>query len=117
MDDTDTPEAGRRLAADYLRLVEAGDDTAAAGLIAGVTDVRAMAFLGAGLTALTRTSARQLSPAQRAQANGRHMRLIAARDAARRDPTGLRSWLEKTAAEAVFVQQMLATARARAASA
>ncbi len=124
--------AGHRVAAEYLRLLStatrpttrapspdapheggtAGVE-AAAELLAGVTDVRAMAFVGAAFTALSRSGARRLSPAQRAQATGRHMRITAQRDAARRDPEALRGWLLAVAGEAALVQHMLHLAEVR----
>lgn len=110
----DGAQEGRRRAHTYLTLLAAGDDEAAARLLAQTTGLHAMTYLGAAFTATSRRGARGLSPAQRAQATGRHMRISALRDGAHRNPEALRTWLEASAREAAFVQQMQ-TAAARAA--
>ena len=110
-----TAEDGRRRAEQYLRLVAAGEQSAADELLAGVTDLAELTYLGAAFTAISRSGARTLSPAHRAQATGRHMRLTALRDSAKRDPAALRTWLAALAGEAVFVRGMLDVAAARAA--
>lgn len=109
----DPSGAGHRRAADYLALAAAGDPVAAGRLLAETTGLPAMTYLGAAFTAISRRGARRLSPAQRAQAAGRHMRITALRDGARRNPEALRSWLVAVAGEAAFVQQLNALADAR----
>ncbi len=109
-----TAEDGRRRAQQYLVLVAAGEQAAADELLAGTTELADMTYLGAAFTAISRSGARTLSPAHRAQATGRHMRITALRDAARRDPAELRAWLAALAGEAVFVRGMLDVAAGRA---
>ncbi|SDO53738.1 hypothetical protein SAMN05660199_02103 [Klenkia soli] len=111
-----TAQDGHRRAAEYLALVAAGDQVAADRLLAGTTELADMTYLGAAFTAISRSGARTLSPAHRAQATGRHMRITALRDAARRDPEALRAWLAALAGEAVFVSGLLDVAAARAAA-
>lgn len=89
---------GRRRAEEFLTLLD-GDDDAAAALLAGLTEVRDLVFLGAGLTAIARAESRTLPPAQRAQANTRQVRLGELRDANRNDPDGLRAWLRRAGEE------------------
>ena len=104
-----SPEAdGRRRAEQFLRLL-AQDEVAAEGLLAGLTEMRDLVFLGAGLTALARAEARDLPPAQRAQANGRQARLSQLRDANRDDADGLRIWLRRAGDEVLFVRSLLGT--------
>lgn len=106
------PEAdGRRRAEQFIRLL-AEDGAASEKLLAGLTDLRELAFLGAGLTALARTESRELPPAQRAQASTRQVRLGTLRDANREDVAGLRSWLRQAGEEVLFVRTLLGTARA-----
>ncbi|MCO7222453.1 hypothetical protein NH342_21915, partial [Klenkia sp. PcliD-1-E] len=81
-----TAEQGRRRAEEYLALVAQGRRGDADAVLAAAGDLASITYLAAGFTALSRSGARELSPAQRAQATGRHMRLAAQRDAARRDP-------------------------------
>ncbi len=57
---------GRRRADELQALLAADDTTAAERLLAGVTEVRDLVFVGAGLTAIARTESRTLPPAQRA---------------------------------------------------
>jgi len=105
---------GSRRAGELLQLV-GQDDAAAERLLSGLTDLRALVFLGAGLTAIARSEARLLPPAQRAQANTRQMNLAAVRDAARTDPAGLRLWLRRAAEEVLFLRSLQAAAEERAA--
>lgn len=108
------PEAdGRRRAEQFLRLL-AENGAASEQLLAGLTDVRDLVFLGAGLTALARTESRDLPPAQRAQASTRQVRLGNLRDANRDDVAGLRTWLRQAGEEVLFVRTLLGTARAAA---
>ena len=108
------PEAdGRRRAEQFLRLL-AEDGAASEQLLAGLTDLRDLAFLGAGLTALARCESRGLPPAQRAQASARQIRLGTLRDANRDDAAGLRTWLRQAGEEVLFVWALLGTARAAA---
>ena len=105
-----TPEEGRRRADELLRLLTADDDAAAGRLLAGLPDVRDLVFVGAALTATARAEGRQLPPAQRAQASTRQMHLGQLRDANRRDPDGLRTWLRRSAEEVLFLRELRATA-------
>lgn len=89
---------GRRRAEEFLALLD-GDQAAADGLLDGLSDVRDLVFLGAGLTAIARSESRSLPPAQRAQANTRQVRLGMLRDAHRADPAGLRTWLRRAGEE------------------
>jgi hypothetical protein len=100
---------GRRRADEFLALL-GSDDDAATALLAGLTDVRDLVFLGAGLTAIARSEARHLPPAQRAQANTRQERLGFLRDANRSDPEGLRTWLRRSAEEIVLIRTQRAVA-------
>jgi hypothetical protein len=122
-----TADEGRRRAEQYLSLVASGEQDAADALLAGTTELADMTYLGAAFTAISRSGARTLSPAHRAQATGRHMRIAALRDAGRvaahggttapRDPAELRPWLAALAGEAVFVRGLLDVAAERAAAA
>jgi hypothetical protein len=101
--------AGHRRAEHLIRLL-AEDDTAADALLAGLTDVRELVFVGAGLTAIARSEGRRLPPAQRAQASTRQLRLGQLRDAQRGDPDGLRTWLRRAAEEILFLRSLQAAA-------
>jgi hypothetical protein len=105
----DPAAEGRRRADEYLTLLGTDDDAAAA-LLADLSDVRDLVFLGAGLTAVARAEARFLPPAQRAQANTRQERLGIVRDANRDDPEGLRTWLRQAGEEIALIrsQQVIA---------
>jgi hypothetical protein len=100
---------GRRRAAQFLTLLTA-DDAAAGELLDGLSEVRDLVFLGAGLTAVARAESRFLPPAQRAQANTRQLRLGQLRDANRSDPEGLRTWLRRAGEEILLIrsQQQIA---------
>jgi hypothetical protein len=108
---TEAQARGRARADEYLRLLTA-DPAAADELLTGLADVRDLAFLGAGLTAVSRAVARTLPPAQRAQANSRQVRLGQQRDRARGDLEAMRGWLRRSGEEALLVRR-LADAAAR----
>ena len=105
----DDAAEGRRRAEELVRLL-ADDDAAADALLAGLTDLRELVFVGAGLTAIARTEGRRLPPAQRAQASTRQLRLAQLRDAQRGDPEGLRSWLRRAGEEILLIRSLQATA-------
>jgi hypothetical protein len=105
----DQAAEGRRRADEYLTLLGTDDDAAAA-LLAGLSDVRDLVFLGAGLTAVARAEARFLPPAQRAQANTRQERLAIVRDANRANPEGLRTWLRQAGEEIALIRSQRAIA-------
>jgi hypothetical protein len=107
---TDPHAAGRRTAEELVRLVDAGDTAGAESLLAGLTGIRELVFVGAGLTAVARAEGRLLPPAQRAQASTRQLRLGALRDANRDDPEGLRGWLVRAAEEIVLIRTQRAKA-------
>ena len=86
------------------------DDAAAAGLLEGIDEVRDLVFLGAGLTAVARSEARSLPPAQRAQANTRQLRLGELRDANRSNPEGLRTWVRRAGEEILLIRSQQAIA-------
>jgi hypothetical protein len=105
----DPASEGRDRATEFLRLLDAGDP-AADDLLAGLTEVRELVFLGAALTGIARTEGRQLPPAQRAQASTRQLRLGQLRDAHRADPEGLRTWLRRAGEEILFLRSLRAAA-------
>jgi hypothetical protein len=105
----DQAAEGRRRADEYLTLLGTDDDAAAA-LLAGLSDVRDLVFLGAGLTSVARAEARFLPPAQRAQANTRQERLGIVRDANRANPEGLRTWLRQAGEEIALIRSQQAIA-------
>ena len=109
MSSPDPAAEGRRRADQYLTLLRT-DDAAAAALLADLSDVRDLVFLGAGLTAVARAEARALPPAQRAQANTRQERLGIVRDANRSDPAGLRTWLRLAGEEIALIRSQRALA-------
>jgi hypothetical protein len=94
---------GRRRAAQFLTLLTADDD-AAGELLDGLSEVRELVFLGAGLTAVARAEARFLPPAQRAQASTRQLRLGDMRDAGRSNPENLRAWLRRAGEEILLIR-------------
>ena len=100
---------GRRRAEELLTLLGTDDD-GADRLLAGVTGIRDLVFVGAGLTAVARAEARSLPPAQRAQANTRQLRLGILRDANRDDPAGLRIWLRRAGEEILLIRSQQALA-------
>jgi hypothetical protein len=100
---------GARRADEFLTLLTA-DDPAAGDLLDDLDDVRDLVFLGAGLTAVARSEARTLPPAQRAQANTRQLRLGMLRDANRDNPEGLRTWLRRAGEEILLIRSQQAIA-------
>lgn len=103
MTSPDPAADGRRRADEFLTLL-GEDDDAAAAVLGGVTEIRDLVFLGAGLTAIARAEARSLPPAQRAQANTRQERLGFVRDANRSNPEGLRTWLRQAGEEILLIR-------------
>ena len=117
----DDATAGRDRADELLRLLAdapsdgpsdgtAGGGAAAEAMLEELTDLRELAFLGAGLTAIARAEGRRLPPAQRAQAASRQVHLAAMRDRSRTDPAGLRSWLRRAAEEVQLLRLLRAAA-------
>ncbi len=106
------PQAeGRRRAEDLLALLGGGDDAAADRLLAELTDIRDLVFVGAGLTTIARAEGRALPTAQRAQASSRQVRLAELRDtgrveARRGDVEGLRTWLRRSGEEILFIRSL-----------
>ncbi len=109
MTPSDRLTAGARRADQFLRLLST-DEAAAGALLDGLTDLRDLVFLGAGLTAVARSEARSLPPAQRAQANTRQLRLGVLRDANRSNPEGLRTWLRRAGEEILLIRSQQAIA-------
>ncbi len=109
MTSPDPQAEGARRAVQFLTLLST-DDAAAGELLESVTEVRDLVFLGAGLTAVARSEARSLPPAQRAQANTRQLRLSMLRDAHRSDPEGLRTWLRRAGEEILLIRSQQAIA-------
>ncbi|MCW2578403.1 MAG: uncharacterized protein JWR82_4 [Blastococcus sp.] len=107
---------GARHAAELLRLLTDGDADGAERLLDRLTEVRDLAFAGAGLTSVARSEARSLPPAQRAQANTRQLRLGIVRDASRDNPEGLRRWLRSAAEEILLIRSQQAVADSVAAA-
>jgi hypothetical protein len=105
----DPAAAGRRRAAELLTHL-ADDDPAADALLEGISDIRDLVFVGAGLTAVARSEVRGLPPAQRAQANTRQLRLGVLRDANRSNPEGLRIWLRRAGEEVLLIRSQQAIA-------
>jgi hypothetical protein len=110
MTSPDPAAEGRRRAEEYLELVAQDDDGAAAALLADLSDVRDLVFLGAGLTAIARVEGRRLPTPQRAQASTRQVHLGQFRDSRRGDPDGLRDWLRRSADEILFIRSLRAAA-------
>jgi hypothetical protein len=104
------PAADGHRRADELLALFARDDDAADTLLDGLTDIRDLVFVGAGLTAIARAEARSLPPAQRAQANTRQTRLGLLRDANRSNPEGLRTWLRRAGEEIQLIRSQQAVA-------
>lgn len=109
---TDPASDGARRAEHLLRLLTDGDHDGADRFLEELSDVRDLVFVGAGLTAVARSEARSLPPAQRAQANTRQLRLGVLRDANRDDPDGLRIWLRRAAEEILLIRSQQAIADA-----
>lgn len=106
----DPAAEGRRRADEFLTLL-AADDPAADTLLEGLTEVRDLVFLGAGLTAIARAEGRALPTAQRAQASTRQTNLGQLRDRSRGDVDGLRGWLRKSGEEILFIRSLHAAAQ------
>jgi hypothetical protein len=109
MDSRDPLVEGARRADEFLTLMTT-DDAAAGDLLDSLVDVRELVFVGAGLTAVARSEARNLPPAQRAQANTRQLRLGVLRDANRGNPAGLRTWLRRAGEEILLIRSQQAVA-------
>jgi hypothetical protein len=108
---TPDDDAGQgRLRAEELVRLLAQDPAAAEALLAGLTGIRELTFVGAGLTAIARAEGRRLPPAQRTQASTRQMRLGELRDAQRGDVEGLRTWLRRAGEEILFIRSLQAAA-------
>lgn len=105
----DSAAEGRRRADEFLTLLAAGDPAADA-LLEGLTEIRDLVFLGAGLTAIARGEGRALPTAQRAQASTRQVALGAQRDSSRTDVAGLRLWLRASGEEILFIRSLAAAA-------
>ena len=101
-------EGARR--ADHFLTLLGTDDAAAGDLLDSIPEVRDLVFLGAGLTAVARSEARFLPPAQRAQANTRQLQLGVLRDANRSSPEGLRTWLRRSGEEILLIRAQQAVA-------
>ncbi|SDF17487.1 hypothetical protein SAMN05660662_1188 [Blastococcus aurantiacus] len=110
MTSADPAAEGRRRADEFLTLLTA-EDRAADTLLEGLTEVRDLVFLGAGLTAIARAEGRALPTAQRAQASTRQTNLGQLRDRSRGDVDGLRAWLRKSGEEILFIRSLHATAQ------
>ena len=106
----DAAAEGRQRAEELLALLTAGEDTAVDRLLGGVTDIRSLVFVGAGLTAIARSEGRALPTAQRAQASSRQLLLGRLRDSSRDDPEGLRTWLRRSGEEILFIRSLHAAA-------
>jgi hypothetical protein len=104
--DPDPQAAGRRTADELVRRLTDDDSAGADELLAGITEIRDLVFVGAGLTAIARADGRQLPPAQRAQASTRQLNLGQLRDRHRNDPDGLRAWLRRSAEEVLFLRAL-----------
>lgn len=109
MTSPDPQAEGAARAARFLELLTT-DETAATELLEGLSEIRDLVFVGAGLTAVARTEARTLPPAQRAQASTRQLHLGALRDANRSNPEGLRTWLRKAGEEILLIRSQQAIA-------
>ena len=111
---SDSPaDAGARLATQYVELIRAERTADAEQLLAGLSDVREIAFVGAALTTTGRRTGRTLPTAMRAQSSSRQVLLGQLRDRNRGDAEGLRSWVRKAAEEVVLVEQYAEAARRR----
>ena len=111
MTSPDPAAEGRRRADEFLSLL-AAEDPAADALLEGLTEIREVVFLGAGLTVIARAEGRALPTAQRAQASTRQVNLGQLRDRSRGDVDGLRGWLRKSGA-ALIGRTGTAAGRAR----
>ncbi len=110
----DPAAEGRRRADEFLTLL-AADDPAADALLEGLTEIRDVVFVGAGLTAIARAEGRALPTAQRAQASTRQVNLGTQRDRSRTDVAGLRAWVRSSGEEILFLRSLhAAVARTQA---
>jgi hypothetical protein len=108
---TQDPAAeGRQRADELLAFLTAADDAAVDRLLDGLTDVRQLVFVGAGLTAIARAEGRALPTAQRTQASSRQLRLGQLRDSSRGDLEGLRVWLRRAGEEILLIRSLHAAA-------
>ena len=105
----DPAAEGRRRADEFLTLLTA-DGPAADALLEGLTEIRDLVFLGAGLTVIARAEGRALPTAQRAQASTRQVNLGQLRDRSRTDIDGLRVWLRASGEEILFLRSLAAAA-------
>ena len=105
MTNDDSAAEGRRRADELLTLL-AADDPGADALLEGLTEIRDVAFLGAGLTEIARAEGRALPTAQRAQASTRQVTLGAQRDRSRSDIAGLRTWLRASGEEILYLRSL-----------
>ena len=110
MTSADPAAEGRRRADEFLALLTA-EDPAADALLEGLTEVRELVFLGAGLTAVARAEGRALPTAQRAQASTRQVVIGQLRDRSRGDVDGLRAWLRRSGEEILFIRSLHAAAQ------
>ena len=110
MTSADPAAEGRRRADEFLTLLTA-EDPAADALLEGLTEIRDVVFVGAGLTAIARAEGRALPTAQRAQASPRQANLGQLRDRSRYDVDGLRAWLRKSGEEILFIRSRHAAAQ------
>ena len=106
----DPAAEGRRRADEFLTLLVA-EDPAADALLEGLTEVRDLVFLGAGLTTIARAEGRALPTAQRTQASTRQTNLGQLRDRSRGDVDGLRAWLRRSGEEILFIRSLHAAAQ------
>jgi hypothetical protein len=107
---SDPAAEGRRRADELLTLLDADDPAGVERLLAEVTEVRDLIYVGAGLTAVARAESRGLPPAQRTQANTRQERLGLLRNANASNPEGLRTWLRRAAEEILLIRSQQAVA-------
>ena len=108
----DATALGRERADLLVGRLAACDGAGADAVLADVTEVRDLVYVGAALTSLARTEGHALPPAQRAQANTRQLTLGTVRDAARNDPAALRVWLRRSAEELLLLRSLRAAADA-----
>ena len=106
----DPAAEGRRRADEFLTLLTA-EDPAADALLEGLTEVRDLVFLGAGLTEIARAEGRAQPTAPRAQASTRQTNLGQLRDRSRGDIDGLRAWLRRSGEEILFIRSLHAAAQ------
>lgn len=111
----DPSAEGRRRAEEFLVLL-AAEDPAADALLEGLTELRDVVFVGAGLTTIARAEGRALPTSQRAQASTRQVNLGRLRDRSRHDIDGLRAWLRRSGEEILFIRSLHAAAAERARS-